>query len=149
DEADIGQKLEAKPDPHLLTGLAGLVLARRAIGRAFVTRVPAAAQASLQQRDTLPRLGKVGDEAALLVIGQDLGADGHLDDEVVAAGPCAVGTRAPLAPRSTEVLRVAEVDERIEARDSLEDDVASLAAVAAVRAAELDELLAAETNGSS
>jgi hypothetical protein len=42
------------------------------------------------------------------------------------------------------VLLVAVVDQRIEAVDSLDDDVAALAAVAAGRAAEFDELLAPE-----
>jgi hypothetical protein len=42
------------------------------------------------------------------------------------------------------MLRVAEVDQRVQVGYRLEDDVASLAAVAAVRAAELQELLAPE-----
>ena len=60
------------------------------------------------------------------------------------AGAVRSGTAgAALRP---EVLRVAEVDERIEARHRLEDDVAALAAVAAVGTAELDELFAAEAD---
>jgi hypothetical protein len=43
-----------------------------------------------------------------------------------------------------EMLRVAEVDERVEAGDRFEHDVAALAAIAAVRAAVLDVFLAAE-----
>ena len=51
----------------------------------------------------------------------------------------------PLPPRlRLEVLLVAVVDQRVEAGDRLDHDVAALAAVAAVRAAELDEFLAPE-----
>ena len=51
----------------------------------------------------------------------------------------------PLPPRSRlEVLLVAIVDQRVEAVDRLDDHVAALAAVAAVRAAEFDEFLAPE-----
>lgn len=45
------------------------------------------------------------------------------------------------------MLLIAEVDERIEAVDGFHPDIAAAAAVAAVGAAELDELLAAEGNG--
>ena len=44
------------------------------------------------------------------------------------------------------MLGVAEVDQRVEAGDRLEDDVAALAAVAAVGAAIFDELLAPEAD---
>ena len=71
---------------------------------------------------------------------------GHLDDEVLAAGAGAVGAGAALAARGAEMLGVAEVDQRIEAGHRFEDDVAALAAVAAVGPAELDELLAPEAD---
>ena len=91
-----------------------------------------------------PTVGEVGEQRALFVVGEDLGADGDLDDEVGAARPGAVRAGTTLAARGAEMLRVAKVDQRIEARDRLEHDVAALAAVAAVGAAELDELLAPE-----
>ena len=51
----------------------------------------------------------------------------------------------PLPPLSRlEVLLVAVVDQRVEAVDGLDHDVAAAAAVAAGRSAELDELLAPE-----
>ena len=96
--------------------------------------------------DALALVGQVGEQGAFLVVGEDLGADRHLDDEVVAAGAGAVGARAALAARGAEMLGVAEVDQRIEAGHRLEDDVAALAAVAAVGPAELDELLAPEAD---
>ena len=52
----------------------------------------------------------------VLVVGEDLGADRDLDDQIVAAGAGAVGARAALAARRPEMLGVAKVDQRIEAR---------------------------------
>jgi len=45
------------------------------------------------------------------------------------------------------VLRVAEIDQRIETFDCLEDHIAALAAFATVRAAIFDELFAPEADG--
>ena len=53
---------------------------------------------------------------------------------------------AGLAVLGEEVLLVAVVDQRVQPVDRLGPDVAALAAVAAVRAAELDELLAPEAD---
>ena len=93
-----------------------------------------------------PSLVRSASRRALLVVGEDLGADRDLDDEVVAAGAGAVRPGAALAARRAEMLGVAEVDQRIEAGHRLEDDVAALAAVAAVGAAKFDELLAPEAD---
>ena len=50
----------------------------------------------------------------------------------------------PRAALGLEVLLIAVVDERVEPVDRLHDHVAAAAAIAAVRPAELDELLAPE-----
>ena len=47
-----------------------------------------------------------------------------------------------------EMLLVAVVDERVQALDALDEDVAAAAAVAAVRTAELDEFFAPERDRS-
>ena len=122
------------------------MLARGAVGRGLVAGVAAAAHAALEEDHALADLGEVGEQRALLVVGEDLGADRDLDDQIGAAGAGAVGARAALAARGAEMLGVAEVDQRIEARHRLEHDVAALAAVAAVGPAELDELLAPEAD---
>ena len=121
------------------------MLARGAVGRALVAGIAAAAVAALQEHLALADPGEVGEDM-LLVVGEDLGSDRDLDDEVVAAGAGAVLARAALAARSPEMLGVAEVDQRIEAVDRLEDDVAALAAVAAVWAAIFDIFLAPEAD---
>src|SRR6185437_6418181 len=51
---------------------------------------------------------------------------------------------AAAAVLGAEMLLVAVVDQRVQVFQGLNDDVTALAAVAAVRAAELDELLAAK-----
>ena len=83
-------------------------------------------------------------EHRFLVVGEDLGADGTL--MTTSCGACAGAVRAGAvaALGRAEMLGVAEIDQRIEVVFGDEDDVAALAAVAAVRAAELDELLPPE-----
>src|SRR5581483_3317618 len=146
DQADVGEQLEPQPHPHLFAGFTGLMLARGAVGRALVAGVAAPAHSALQLHDSLADLGQVGEEGAILVIGKDLSPDWHLDHEILSAGSGAVGTRAALSARRTEMLGVAEVDQRIEPGNGLEDHVGALAAIAAVGPAELDELLAPEAH---
>ena len=67
--------------------------------------------------------------------------------ELPFAGHPTLGTaHAWLAVAGEEVLPVPVVDQRIQPVDGLGPDISALAAVAAVRAAELDELLAAEAD---
>src|SRR4029079_15643863 len=114
-----------KPEPQLLAWNAGLVLARGAVGGGLVAGVAAAAHAALEQDHALALDREVGEQGALFVVGEDLGSDRDLDDEVRSDGPGAVGACAALAARRAEMLGVAEVDQRIEAGDRLEDDVAA------------------------
>ncbi|MCY1236842.1 hypothetical protein D9M72_495150 [compost metagenome] len=87
------------------------------------------------------------DDQRLVVFLEDLGADRHLQRHVVAAGAGAVATHAVLAGLGLEVLLVAEVDQGVETVDGLHPDIAAATAIAAVRSAELDELLAPERDG--
>ena len=75
-------------------------------------------------------------------------------------GGTAMTTSSPPAPErflpmparavlGLEVLLIAVVDQRVEVGDALDPDVAALAAVAAVGAAELDELLAPERDAAA
>ena len=121
------------------------MLARGAVGRALVAGIAAAAVAALQQDDALADFGEVGEDILPVVV-EHLRADRHLDDEVLAAGAGLVAAGAALAARRPEMLGVAEVDQRIEALDRLEDDVAALAAVAAVGPAIFDIFLAPEAD---
>ena len=102
-----------------------------------------AAVAALREHDALADRGEIG-EQRLLVLVEDLRADRHLQHHVLAAGAVAVLAHAVAARPGLEMLLVAVVDQRVEAVDRLDDDVAAAAAVAAAGAAELDELLAPE-----
>src|SRR6202008_2386531 len=88
------------------------------------------------------------EQCALVVVGKDLSSDRDLDDKVLAACAGSVRTRSTLAARRAEMLGVAKVDQCIEPPHRLEDDIAALASVAAVRPAELDEFLSPETDRS-
>src|SRR5690606_11859512 len=107
-------------------------------------QVAPAAVDALGEQHPLPDLGQVGDQRFLVLV-DDLGADRHLQHDVLArlAGPLAA--HAGLAVPGEEMLLVAEVDERVQPLHRLGPDRAAIAPVAAVRPAELDELLAPET----
>src|SRR5690606_21650832 len=75
-----------------------------------------------------------------------LGADRDDDDGVLAALAVALLAHAVLAALGTEPLLVAEVDQGIEVFRRLQPHAATVAAVAAVRPAERDELLAPESH---
>ncbi len=91
------------------------------------------------------RLVEVGDQHFIVFVA-DLGADRHFQHRVGTVGAGHVAAPAGGAGGCLEMLLVAEVDERVEVFDRLDPYVAALAAVAAVRSAELDELLAAEVH---
>ena len=143
DQAGIGDQLEAQPDPKLLPGLAGVGPTWRAIGRGLEGRVPQAAAPPAGQGRPLSDLRQIREDEVLVLV-QHLGADRHLYHQFVAAGtgpvaPLAVGT----APR-LEMLAITEIDQGVQPLNSLDHHIAALAAVAAVRAAELHVLLAAK-----
>ncbi len=93
--------------------------------------------------DALANLGQVGDQR-LAVLLEDLGPRRHPQHRVRPARAGAVLAHAVAAGLRLEMLLVAEVDQRVEAVDDFDDDIAAAAAIAAVRPAELDELLAPE-----
>ena len=101
------------------------------------------AVAAAQEHDALAQLGQIGKQhGAVLLI--DLGADRHFQDGIGAIGAVTVLAHAGAAIFCKKVLLVAVVDQRVETIDGLHHHVAAIAAVAAVRAAELDEFLAAK-----
>src|SRR5690606_18413646 len=138
-------QLEPEPDRHFLRRHARLVLARRAVGRGRVAGVSTTAHAALEQHHPLPDLGEVGEHVLALLV-EDLRADRDLDDEVRSTRAGAVLAHAVGAALGAEVLRVAEVDQRVEAGNGLEHDVPALPSVAAVGSPVLDELLAPEAD---
>src|SRR5665213_385220 len=106
-------------------------------------RIAETAVAALGQRDAIADLGEIGDQCLLVLI-ENLGADGDLEHHVVATGAVHVLALAGHARPRLEVLGIAVVDQGVEAVDRLDHNVAAAAAVATARAAMLDELLAPE-----
>ena len=123
----------------------GIGVARRLVGRGLEAQVAPAAVAAARQQHALAGPRQVGDQR-LAVLLEDLGADRHPQHHVVGALAGALLAHAGLAVPGEEMLLVAVVDQRVQPLDRLGPDVAALAAVAAVGAAELDELLAAEAD---
>src|SRR5262249_15234220 len=120
--------------------------ARRAVGRGLVVEIAEAAVAALQQALALARLGEIEQHLAGLVV-DHLGAGGHTQHHVLGVGAGLLSALAVVALPRLEVLLVAVVDQRVESVDAFEDHVAAAATIAAVRAAELDVLLAPERAG--
>src|SRR5690606_2647548 len=79
-----------------------------------------------------------------LVLVQDLGPQGHLQHDVLARAAGLLAAHAGLAGPGEEMLLVAVVDQGVQPFHRLGPDRSAPAAIAAVRAAEFDELLAPE-----
>ena len=105
----------------------------------------AAAVAAFGNHIKLTGLNHV-DNYRFAVIGNDLRPDRNLDDNVVAFGSGLIRTHAVLTARRLKVLVIAKVDQRIQILNRFKINAAAFAAVTAVRAAELNILLAAERN---
>ena len=124
DQADIGDQLEAQPQPHLLPRPAGVGAARRLVGGGFVVRVAEAAVAALGHHHALAG-GVHVVEQGLAVLGQHLGAHRHLDQKRVRRAAGAVAPHAAVAALRLEVLLVAEVDQGVEVGHRLQHHVAA------------------------
>src|SRR5215831_12650150 len=108
-------------------------------------RIAEAAIAAFGEDEFLAELGEIVDQR-LAVLVEHLRADRHLQHDRLAVGAMAVLAHAVDAALGLEVLLIAVVDQRVQPVDNLDDDVATAAAIAARRSAELDELLAAKRN---
>jgi hypothetical protein len=148
DQADVGDQLQPHPDPAFFAFLAGIGVFRGLVDRALEVQVAPAAVAALGQQQARARVVEVGDQG-FLVLFEDLGADRDLQQHVVARRAVARAAHAVDARAGLEVLLIAVVDQGVEAFDGLDPHVAAATAVAAVRAAVLDVLLAAERHRSA
>ena len=145
-QADVGDQLQPQPDPHLLAFLAGVGVARGLVLGALEADIAPAAVAAREQEFALAGLDHV-EHDGFLVLAQHLGADGDLEDHVLALAAMHLATHAVAAGRGLEMLLVAVVDQGVETVDGLDPDVAAVAAVAPVRPAVGDEFLAPERDG--
>ena len=87
-----------------------------------------------------PTLGQIGDHRLLILL-EDLGARRHAQHDIRAVLAGALPPHAGLAVLGEEMLLVAEIDQRVQPVHRLGPDIAAAAAIAAVGAAILDELL--------
>ena len=97
--------------------------------------------AALQEDEPVAGFGEIGENFLAIFI-QNLGAGRHFQDDILAARAGAPLPHAVGAALRLEVLFVAEVDQRVQIVDALENHVAAAPAVTAVWPAILDELLA-------
>src|SRR5215472_4307715 len=143
DNPGIGDELEPQPNRELDAGLAGIGVTRRAIGRAFEMGIAESAIAAARQHNALFDFGQVGQQRDVILV-VDLRADRHFENDIGAVGAVPVLAHAGAAVGRGEMLLVAVIDQRIKPIDRFGDDIAALAAIAAVRTAEFDEFLAPE-----
>src|SRR5207244_9994927 len=113
------------------------------VGRRLEMRIAKAAIAALGEGEFFAELGEVVDQR-LAVLVEHLRADRNLQHDRLAVGAMAVLAHAIGALLRLEVLLVAVVDQRVQAIDHFDDDIAAAPAIAAGGTTELDELLAAE-----
>src|SRR5690606_25388437 len=144
-QAHVRQQLELQLELALLARQARQGLARGAVGRTLEVHVAQAALAALCDQQAVAMLGQVADDLVGLDIG-DHGPDRHGDDQIVAGLAVHLPAHAVLPALGAELALVAEVDQGVEVLVRQQPDAAAIAAVAAVRAAQRDEFLAAETD---
>ncbi len=107
-------------------------------------RVAEAAIAAGRDDGALPRFHEVG-EQRFIILGEHLRSRRNLQHGVLAGCARAYRAHAVLAVAGLEMLLIPEVDKRIQVRDALDQVIpAAPATVSAIRAAELNELLAPE-----
>ena len=146
EKAHISEHLEFELERAVLTGFARRELARSAVDGALEVKVPETALAAGGKKRAGAVFSEVGNRFARIRVADDR-AYGHAQDDVLAARAVAVCAATVFARGSEELSRVLIVDERIDVAVSLSPHGAAAAAVAAVRAALRNELLAAEARG--
>ena len=130
-EADVAKKLQLKHHGFLDSRLAGLGVARSAVGRRGEVPVAKSSFAASQQVDDLAVFRDLGQEVAGLGV-EHGGAYGHLDDAVFAVLAVGAYGSAAFAVGGEDMALVAQREKRPEMAVSFQYDVAATAAVAAV-----------------
>src|SRR5690606_15410361 len=144
-KASVSNERQPQPDGQFLAGLTGISPPRRLGRRRLEVCIARTAVAATRDQRALARLRQIGDQG-LLIFGKDLRAGRHLDDAVLSVGAGTVLAHALPAVLRLEMLLVAIIDQRVEVGDAFRPHIAALAAVAAVRPAEFNELLAPEAD---
>ena len=90
-------------------------------------------------------MGEISEHQPIIFI-HDLGARRDLQNQIFAVGAGAVAAGAGTAVLRSKMLPISIIDQSVEVLGRDKDDVAALAAIPAVRPAELDELFAAKAH---
>ena len=138
---DVREHAQLELQLALLARLALRELARRAVDARLEVKVSQAALAAARQQRTLAVLGQVRQSLAGVGI-DDHRADRHPQFDVLACRPVAVGAATALAVGRLVPPRIAVVDQRVDVAVGDCPDAAAAPAVASVRPALRDELLA-------
>ena len=101
--------------------------------------------AALQKDKLLPGMGEVGENDAVIPV-DHLSADRNAQNEILTVGAGALASGAGAAVVRPKMLTIPVIDQGVEVVGRDKGDVPSLAAVAAIGAAELDKLLAAKAH---
>src|SRR5574344_1572609 len=117
---------------------------RRAFNTVHITGITLTAAAAFSCQVLLTIFGQIRQPGAGLVVLHQ-GAYRYLDENIRALGAGAVLRAAAVAVLGNKLTLVAKIYQRVQIRGSLQDDAATLAAVAAVGAAFFHKLFPAET----
>ena len=143
-QAHVRQHLQLQLQSALLALLARRALARRAVGGGFEMDVAQAALAAARNHDALAVVGQVRHQLARVVVGNHR-AHRHLQFDIVAALAVAIGAATAFSVFRQVFFDETELHQSVDVFIRHRVHAAALAAVAAVRAAEGNELLSAET----
>ncbi len=141
EQADVRKHAKFEMQPPLFALLAACELAWRAVGARLEVEVAEAAGTALGEQQTLAVAIEIGDQGARFVVIDDR-AHGEAQLDVPAGGAIAVRAAAVFAICRRVPAREAIVDERVDVAVSHAPDAAAPAAIAAVRPALGNELLA-------
>ena len=144
DQADVGEQFQFEPEFANLAWRALRDAAGRPVGAGLEVGVAEAVSPALRHEQLLAGVEQFPDQFSRAFVVDDRAA-GHADRQIVAGLADAVPTGARLSVAGLEMTLETEVDEGVQACIRAQENAAAIAAVAAVRPAELDELLAPET----
>ncbi len=124
DQTGIGNQFQAQPDGALDAFLSGIGAARRTVGRGREMQVAETAIAALGETIALADFRNVADQRFVVFL-ENLRADRHLEDHVVAFAAGHVAAHAVHAGLGPEMLLVAVIDQRVEPVHGLHPDIAA------------------------
>ncbi len=143
DQPNIGDQLQPQPDPAFFSRPAGFEFTRGTIGRCLEGGVAAPTVPALAERHALANFRKIRDQRFVIIL-ENLRADGNLEDNIRRCGAGPVLPHAMAAAFCLEMLLIAIIDQGIEAFNTFNNDAAAPPAIAAIRAAELNEFFTPE-----